>query len=59
MFMGYEASQWIGLLEYLFIVAIVFSGAFAVSCIIYNKFIHKKNKRRKKVENKSYFIDVA
>ena len=60
MFMGYEASQWFGLLEYLFIVTIIFTGAFAVSCIITNKFLHKKKKKFKvKNKKKSYFIDVA
>ena len=61
MFMGYEASKWIGLLEYLFIVTIIFTGVFLVSCIITNKFLHKKRKNNFKTKNKkkSYFIDVA
>lgn len=60
MFMGGTTEQWVGLLEYIFIIAIIFTGTFAVSCIIYNKFLHKRKKVKiKNSKRKSYFIDVA
>jgi hypothetical protein len=58
MFMGYEAGQWIQLILYMLFIATLGVGAFAVSCIITNKFLHKKN-NKKKLEKKSYFVDVA
>ena len=59
MFMGGTTEQWIGIAEWLLLMIVLFTGTFTVSCIITNKFLHNKNKRRKKVEKKSYFIDVA
>lgn len=62
MFMGYASSQWIQLIEYFVVIFVLFTGTFAVSCIIYNKMLHKEKKNKikvKKIEKKSYFIDVA
>ena len=60
MFMGGTTEQWIGLIEWLFLMVILFTGTFVVSCIITNKFLHKKRKnnhKSKKAEKKSWFID--
>ena len=44
MFMGGTTEQWIGVIEWLFLMVILFTGTFVVSCIITNKFLHKKRK---------------
>ena len=61
MFLGYPISQWIGVIEWFISMMFLGIGTFAVSCILTNKMLHKKKKksRIKKVEKKSYFIDVA
>lgn len=62
MFMGGTTEQWIQI--GIWFVSMMFLGVvtFAVSCILVNKFLHKKRKNNfkvKKIEKKSYFIDVA
>ena len=59
--MNYSISQWIGVIEWLLLMLIIFTGVFVVSCIIANKMLHKEKKksRTRKTEKKNYFIDVA
>lgn len=60
MLMGYETGQWIQLGIWLLSMIVLFTGGFAVSCIITNKTLHKKrNKLKRNKKIKSYFIDVA
>ena len=62
MFYGYPISQWIEVGLYMLFMIVLFTGIFAVSCILTNKFLHKNKKNKlktKKLKKKSYFIDVA
>ena len=61
MFYGYPISQWLGVVEWFIIMIFLGIGTFTVSCILTNKMLHKKKRRitRKKIEKKSWFIDVA
>ena len=59
MFMGGTTEQWIQLLEYCFIMLVIFIGVGVISCILTNKTLHRKNKFKVKNKKKSYFIDVA
>jgi hypothetical protein len=61
MFMGYSIEQWVQLSLYGLLVLVLFVGSFALSCIITNKFLHKRRKNNFKIKNKkrSYFIDIA
>lgn len=65
MFMGYCISDWLRVVEYVFIVLVLFTGAFVLSCICTNKTTHKEkiknnNNNKQNIKGKkSYFIDVA
>ena len=61
MFMGYPLSNWFDLGLYCVMMLVLFTGIFAVSCIVTNKVLHRKRKNELKTKNKkrSYFIDVA
>lgn len=62
MFMGGTTEQWIQIGLWLLLMIILFTGVFAVSCVLTKKVLHKKRKnnfKSKKSEKKSYFIDVA
>ena len=61
MFLGGTIKQWIQLGEYCVMMIVLFTGIFAISCIVTNKVLHKKRKNELKTKNKkkSWFIDVA
>lgn len=60
MFYGGTIEQWVDLGLYMLLMLVLFTGIFAVSCIITNKVLHKrKNELKTKNKKKNYFIDVA
>jgi preprotein translocase subunit SecG len=64
MWLGYSIGQWLDVGVYMIGMTVLFAGIYLVGTIGAN-YLHKeelkelKNKRRKKSNNKKYFIDVA